>query len=58
MRDHPEENEAGSNLDELYRMCADTYVLVLYKLKKYDQAFQYQQEILNELGDEWYTPGK
>ena len=58
LKAHPDENLVGYDLEELHRMCADTYALILYKQKKYDLAFQYQHAIVEELGDEMYPDGK
>jgi len=44
LMEHQEEYEGSMDLEELHRMCADTYALILYKQKKYDLAFQYQHE--------------
>lgn len=55
---HPDENDGTIDLKEVHRMCADTYALILYKQKKYDLAFQYQQEIVDEMGDKMYADGK
>lgn len=40
-----DENENKFQLQGSYNMYADTYALILYKQKKYDLAFQYQDEI-------------
>jgi thiol-disulfide isomerase/thioredoxin len=58
LMEHPEENEAGADMEGLYHMCADTYALILYKQKKYDLAFQYQHEILETHGDDISTGEK
>ena len=58
LMERPDENEGSYDLKEQHRMCADTYALILYKQKKYDLAFQYQHEIVEEMGDKMYTAGK
>lgn len=55
---HPEENEGIYDPEELYHQCADTYALILYKQKKYDQAFQYQHAIVEAVGERMGTDGK
>jgi hypothetical protein len=55
---HPEADDVGLDLEEIHRMCADTYALILYKQKKYDLAFQYQHEIVLVLGDALNADGK
>lgn len=44
------ENGSQFQLQGQYNMNADTYALILYKQKKYDLAFQYQNEINNNDG--------
>ena len=39
------ENHDALRLKQLYVTYADTYALLMYKQKKYDKAFQYQDEI-------------
>jgi thiol-disulfide isomerase/thioredoxin len=51
LMEHPEEHEAGSDLEGIHHMYADTYALILYKQKKYDLAFQYQHEIVQADGE-------
>ena len=52
----PKENEDASQFQEDYNMFADTYALILYKLKNYELAFKYQNEIAEQ--DELDTGGK
>ena len=42
---HPSENDNIAQLRDSYLMDVDTYALILYKLKNYDLAFQFQDEI-------------
>jgi len=42
---HQTENDNKGQLQDAYIMFADTYALLMYKQKKYDVAFQYQDEI-------------
>ncbi|MNF27635.1 Thiol-disulfide oxidoreductase ResA [compost metagenome] len=42
---NPKESDDPAQLEGMYNMFADTYALILYKQKKYDLAFQYQDEI-------------
>jgi len=42
---NPEEDDDMFRLQGSYNMYADTYALILYKQKKYDLAFQFQDEI-------------
>ncbi len=58
LMEHPEENEGGVDLEGLHHMCADTYALILFKQKKYDQAFKYQHAIVEAVGDRMGTDGK
>jgi len=58
LMEHPEENEEGYDQEERHIMCADTYALILYKQKKYDQAFKYQHEILEAIGDGMSVDGR
>jgi thiol-disulfide isomerase/thioredoxin len=53
---NPQEGDMTNQLQGMYNMFADTYALILYKQKKYDLAFQYQDEI--EKQDELDTGGK
>ncbi len=54
----PGADEDMNRLEETHRMCADTYALILYKQKKYDLAFRYQHEIVEEMGNKMYADGK
>ncbi len=58
LMEHPEETEGRSDPEEMYHMCADTYALILYKQKKYEQAFKYQHAIVEAIGDRMSTGGK
>ena len=58
LMEHPGENTEGYDQEERHYMCADTYALILYKQKKYDQAFQYQHEILEAIGDGMSVDGR
>lgn len=42
---NPKEDDNRFRLQGNYNMYADTYALILYKQKRYDLAFQYQDEI-------------
>lgn len=44
--------EFSDMLQGNYNMCADTYALILYKLKRYPEAFEYQHQLAeqNQLG--------
>jgi Thiol-disulfide isomerase and thioredoxins len=44
---HPDEKTDLSLLQTLYIRFADTYALIMYKLQKYDEAFRYQNGILD-----------
>ena len=46
---HPEEH-GGYDMQGLYNTYADTYALILYKLKEYNLAFKYQDEIRKQNG--------
>lgn len=41
----PSHNQDQLSLPRIYNMFADTYALILYKLKRYDEAFRYQDTI-------------
>jgi thiol-disulfide isomerase/thioredoxin/acetone carboxylase gamma subunit len=58
LMEHPEEEKEGYDLQKVHHYCADTYALILYKQKKYDLAFQYQQKIVEAVGDDMYTSAK
>ena len=55
LKEHPEANTTGADVEGMHHMCADTYALILYKLKKYDLAFRYQHEILEAVGGRMQT---
>lgn len=42
--EHPEEH-GGYDMQDIYNNYADTYALILYKLKEYNLAFSYQDEV-------------
>ncbi len=47
--DHPEEH-GGYDVKDNYNNYADTYALILYKLKEYNLAFSYQDEVRKQNG--------
>jgi len=47
--EHPEEH-GGYDVKDNYNNYADTYALILYKLKEYNLAFKYQNEVRKQNG--------
>ena len=47
--EHPEEH-GGYDMQDIYNNYADTYALILYKLKEYNLAFSYQDEVRKQNG--------
>lgn len=47
--DYPEEH-GGYDVNDNYNNYSDTYALILYKLKEYDLAFTYQEEVRKQNG--------
>lgn len=54
--ENPLKNDDNDQLQSMYNMFADTYALILFKQKKYDLAYKYQNEI--RLQDELGIEGK
>lgn len=55
-KNNPKVNDDEKEIQGVYNMFADTYALILYKLKKYELAFQYEHKIA--LQNELDTGGK